>query len=86
MELLGITSIRPGANGRDLQAPNGANYDESKVKPIEKLPDPLTLKNGKKVTKEKFGGTKDVRRSRKISIARSMDVYLQMFRRSIGRS
>jgi hypothetical protein len=53
MELLGITSIRPGANGRDPQAANAANYDESKVKPIEKLPDPLILKNGKKVTKEK---------------------------------
>jgi len=53
MDLLGITSLRPGANGRDLQADNAANYDESKVKPLEKLPDPLLLKNGKKVTKEK---------------------------------
>lgn len=53
MGLLGITSIRPGANGRDLQAANAANYDESKVVAIEKLPDPLVLKNGKKVTKEK---------------------------------
>jgi hypothetical protein len=53
MELLGITSIRPGANGRDAKAPNAANYDESKVKPLEKLPDPLVMKNGRKVTKEK---------------------------------
>lgn len=58
MDLLGITSIRPGANGRDLQAANAANYDESKVLPIEKLPDPLVLKNGKKVTNEKIWWTK----------------------------
>ncbi len=57
MDLLGMTSIRPGANGRDLQAPNAVNYDESKVLPMEKLPDPLTLKNGKKVTKEKVWWT-----------------------------
>jgi hypothetical protein len=53
MDLLGITSIRPGANGRDATAPNAANYDESKVKPLERLPDPLVLKNGRKVTNEK---------------------------------
>ncbi|MEI9921532.1 MAG: ThuA domain-containing protein [Bacteroidota bacterium] len=52
MTLLGIKSIRQGANGRDATAPNAANYDESKVMPIEKLPDPLVLKNGKKVTTE----------------------------------
>lgn len=53
MKLLGIDSLRPGANGRDASAPNAANYDESKVLPLENLPDPLVLKNGKKVTKEK---------------------------------
>ncbi len=53
MNFLGITSIRQGANGRDTTAPNAANYDEAKVKPLEKLPDPLVLKNGKKITKEK---------------------------------
>src|SRR5207302_791363 len=31
-------------------APNHANYDESKANPFPDLPDPLTLKNGKKVT------------------------------------
>ena len=53
MKLLDIESLRPGANGRDPQAPNAANYDESKVLPLQKLPDPLVLKNGKKVNKEK---------------------------------
>jgi hypothetical protein len=50
MELLKITSLRQGANGSNPQAPNYANYDESKVKPYSALPDPLVLKNGKKVT------------------------------------
>ena len=31
-------------------APNAANYDESKANPYPNLPDPLTLKNGEKVT------------------------------------
>ena len=50
MELLGITSLRPGANGMNPQAPNYANYDESKANPYPNLPDPLVLKNGQKVT------------------------------------
>ena len=50
MELLGITSLRPGANGMNPQAPDYANYDESKANPYPNLPDPLTLKNGQKVT------------------------------------
>src|SRR5262245_59057569 len=53
MKLLGITSLRQGANGSNPQAPNYANYDESKVKPYSPMPDPLTLKNGKKVTSAK---------------------------------
>ena len=31
-------------------APNHANYDEATANPFPVLPDPLTLKNGKKVT------------------------------------
>ncbi len=50
MELLGIKSLRPGRNGMDPNAPNFANYDESKATPYPDLPDPLTLKNGRKVT------------------------------------
>jgi hypothetical protein len=47
---LNITWLRPGANGNNPKAPNAANYDEAKANPFPYLPDPLTLKNGKKVT------------------------------------
>lgn len=50
LALLHIDSLRPGANGNDPKAPNAANYDESKANPYPVLPDPLVLKNGKKVT------------------------------------
>jgi len=50
MDLLGITSLRPGRNGMDPNAPNYANYDESKANPYPNLPDPLVLKNGQRVT------------------------------------
>jgi hypothetical protein len=50
MDLLKITSLRQGANGSNPQAPNYANYDESKANPYPNLPDPLVLNNGKKVT------------------------------------
>ncbi len=52
MDLLHITSLRRGADG-DPKSANAANYDEEKAKPDPKLPDPLTLKNGKKVTTAK---------------------------------
>jgi hypothetical protein len=47
MELLHISSLRPGPSGNPSAA-NAANTDESKVPPYT-LPDPLTFKNGKKV-------------------------------------
>ncbi len=50
MEALGIKSLRPGANGMSSAATNAANYDEAKANPCPKLPDPLVLKNGEKVT------------------------------------
>jgi hypothetical protein len=50
MALLGIAEIRRGADGRNPDAPNAANYDESKANPYPELPDPLKLKNGKRVT------------------------------------
>ena len=50
MDLLHITSLRPGANGSNRQAPNYANYDETKANPFPNLPEPLVLKNGQKVT------------------------------------
>ena len=49
MDLLHISSLRQGRNGSNPQAPNYANYEESKANPYPDLPDPLTLKNGKKV-------------------------------------
>jgi hypothetical protein len=48
MDLLGIKALRPGASG-DANAPNAANYDESKADVYPTLPDPLVLKNGTKV-------------------------------------
>src|SRR6266480_3259175 len=49
MELLGITSLRPGANPNNTNATNAVNYDESKANPYSNLPDPLVLKNGERV-------------------------------------
>jgi hypothetical protein len=46
MDLLKIASIPPGANG----AYNPETYNEALANPYPNLPDPLTLKNGKKVT------------------------------------
>src|SRR3954465_15499531 len=48
MALLQISELRRGPDG-DPKSPNAANVDESKVPPYS-LPDPLVLKNGKKVT------------------------------------
>jgi hypothetical protein len=52
MDLLHIAVLRRGADG-DPKSPNAANYDEEKAKPDPKLPEPLTLRNGKKVTTAK---------------------------------
>ena len=57
MQLLKITSLRPGADGRNPEAPNAANYDEAKANPYPKLPDPLVLKNGKRVATAKVWWT-----------------------------
>jgi hypothetical protein len=50
MDLLHIASLRRGADGNNRQAPNAANYDESKANPYPILPDSLTMKDGQKVT------------------------------------
>src|SRR6185369_2967734 len=49
MGLLSISKLRPGANPRSTDPASQPNYDESKANPYPNLPDPLTLKNGKKV-------------------------------------
>jgi hypothetical protein len=48
MEQLGITKLRPGPSGNE-SPPNHANYDEALANPYPNLPDPLTLRNGRKV-------------------------------------
>jgi lysophospholipase L1-like esterase len=52
MAQLGITKLRPGPSGNEAD-PNHANYDESLANPFPKLPEVLTLKNGRKVTSAK---------------------------------
>jgi hypothetical protein len=49
-EQLGIARLRPGPSGNE-SAPNHANYDEALANPYPTLPDPLTLDNGRKVTR-----------------------------------
>ena len=49
MKQLGIRALRPGRNANE-SAPNAANYDEALANPFPRLPDVLTLKNGRKVT------------------------------------
>src|SRR5215472_11841923 len=49
MDQLGIKALRPGPSGNE-NAPNHANYDESKANPFPDLPDALKLKNGQRVT------------------------------------
>jgi len=53
MDLLHINTLRPGADPNHPGVENAVNYDESKANPYPKLPDPLVLKNGKKVTTAK---------------------------------
>jgi hypothetical protein len=48
---LGIKTLRPGPSGNAAPGtPNAANYDPEKANPYPDLPDPLTLKNGRRVT------------------------------------
>src|SRR5260370_25651263 len=54
MDLLHITSLRPGANPNNPQEPNAWNYDEAKAIPYPSLPYALLLKNGKRVTSAKM--------------------------------
>ena len=52
MDLLGIKELRPGVDS-DASSLHAANYDESKANVYPNLPDPLLLKNGKRVTSAK---------------------------------
>jgi hypothetical protein len=53
MDLLHITTLRPGRAGSP-DAPNAANYDETKANPVPNLPDPLLLQNKKRVKSAKI--------------------------------
>jgi hypothetical protein len=57
MDLLGIKELRHGADN-DPKSPFMANYDESKANVYPNLPDPLLLKDGKRVTSAKVWWTK----------------------------
>jgi len=71
LDLLGITSLRQGANGSNPNAPNAANYDESKANPYPVLPEVLQLKNGKKVKSEKVWSNK-----RRAEIVEDFDIEI----------
>ena len=75
LKLLGIKSIRKGAEGFNTKAPNAANYDESKANPYPNLPNPLILKNGEKVTSAAIW-----RKKRRVEIVEDFDreVYGRM--------
>ncbi|WP_373057659.1 acetylxylan esterase [Zunongwangia sp. H14] len=49
MQKLGIEELRTGPSGNPND-PNAANADESKASPYDSLPNPLTFKDGSKVT------------------------------------
>ncbi|MFD0752159.1 alpha/beta hydrolase family protein [Mucilaginibacter calamicampi] len=51
LDQLKIINLRRGRDGNDPASPYHANYDESKANPFPVWPDPLTFKDGKKVTK-----------------------------------
>jgi hypothetical protein len=53
MELLGISTLRPGVNN-DAKSPHAANYDETKANPYPTLPALLVLNDGAKVTTAKM--------------------------------
>jgi hypothetical protein len=51
LDRLHIASLRPPVNARQL---GSANYDEAKANHYPELPDPLVMKNGKRVTTAKM--------------------------------
>jgi hypothetical protein len=57
MDKLGIKELRPGAS-HDPKSPYAVNYDESKANVYPSLPDPLLLKDGKRVTTAKLWWSK----------------------------
>jgi hypothetical protein len=74
LELLHISVLRP-APVADSNAPNHANYDESKANVYPNLPDPLVLNDGHKVTSAKMWWTE---RRPQIVDALDSEVYGRM--------
>ncbi len=56
MDLLHLTELRPGAS-QNHDSPYATNYDEAKANPYPRLPDPLVLENGRRVTTAKVWWT-----------------------------
>jgi hypothetical protein len=71
LELLGITSMRPGHNAVNTNSPNYANYIEARANVYTNLPDPLILNDGKKVTTAKMW-----RKLRRPEIVSDFDQYI----------
>jgi len=85
MDLLHITSLRPGADGRNTQAPNAVNYDEAKANPYPNLPDPLVLKKTASESRmRRRGGASAERKSWKTLTERSMAVFPRSHRELSG--
>jgi len=57
MNMLGIKELRPGSS-YDSKSSELTNYDESKANVYPNLPDPLLLKNGKRITSAQQWWTK----------------------------
>lgn len=49
MKLLGVTTMRPGADPNKPNSPNAPNYDEAKSTPFPTLPEVLRFKDGRPV-------------------------------------
>ena len=59
LELLGVTSIRPGADPNKPDSPNAPNTDEARANPYPDLPDPLVTDAGEPVrTPDQWWGTR----------------------------
>ena len=71
MDLLGIKSIRPGADPRNPQAPNAVNYDEAKADPRLDAARPARAEERQEGRgREDVVGASVARRSSRTSIAR----------------
>lgn len=73
LQQLHILETRKGANGRDLSAPNAANYDENKANPFACYPNPMQFNDGKMVIRQEDWA------------ARKKEIFEQLDREMYGR-